>query len=108
MEPREPGRERVPLSYQQKLMIDFNARAEAPDRAVAYLLCIGLGVFGVHRFYVGERQSALVMLVLGLTVAGLAVTLVWAVIDLFLIPGFIRRRIEESRQRLTAEALAEG
>lgn len=106
MEPQDPGRERMPISYRQKMLIDFSARSEAPDMALAYALCIGLGVFGAHRFYLGERRTGIAMLVLGLTVAGLAVTLPWAVIDLVLIPGMIGRRVEEARGRLTAELRA--
>lgn len=35
------------------------------SRFITALLAFFLGVFGVHRFYIGRNKSALVMLVLG-------------------------------------------
>jgi TM2 domain-containing membrane protein YozV len=57
------------------------------DRLIlpAFLLAFFLGVFGVHRFYVGKTTSAIVMLVLTLTVIGAIVTAIWATIDWIMI-----------------------
>lgn len=72
----------------------------AKDITVAYLLAIFLGGFGAHQFYLGRTGQAVTMLCLYL--AGLATAVigvgfillfavgVWAIVDLFLIPGFIR------------------
>jgi len=49
------------------------------SRLVALLFCILLGVFGVHRFYVGKIGTGILMLV---TIGGLGI---WATIDLILI-----------------------
>ncbi|WP_202032934.1 NINE protein [Agrobacterium rubi] len=73
---------------------------------VAYALHLlgGGGCFGLHRFYLGFTRSAKIQLVLGvvslllpfiigpdvLTKAPFLVTLVWYVVDLFLIPGMVR------------------
>ena len=46
------------------------------------------------------------MLILGITVLGLLITGVWAIIDLFLIPSIVREKVEALRQRYTLEALA--
>jgi TM2 domain-containing membrane protein YozV len=48
---------------------------------MAAILCFFLGIFGVHRFYAGRTTSAKVMLLLSLTVFGLALTVLWALID---------------------------
>ena len=51
------------------------------SRLVAALLAFFLGMLGIHRFYLGRTASALVMLVLTLSVAGSLVTLPWAILD---------------------------
>lgn len=58
---------------------------------VALLLWWFLGVFGAHRFYL-ERPHAKTMLILGVTVFGLAVTAVWCLIDVFQLSQWVRER----------------
>jgi TM2 domain-containing membrane protein YozV len=53
--------------------------ASNKSRLVALLLCIFLGVFGVHRFYVAKHGTGVLMLVTG---GGLGV---WVIIDIILI-----------------------
>jgi TM2 domain-containing membrane protein YozV len=68
-------------------------QAAQKNAAAAYLLCIFLGAFGAHRFYLGRNGSGLAMLlitVLSLGI-GLIVTAVWALVDLFLIGGILRQ-----------------
>lgn len=49
--------------------------------AVYLLLCWFLGVFGVHRFYVGKIVSGIVMFILSMTMVGLFITIPWSLID---------------------------
>lgn len=46
---------------------------------VATLLCLFVGVFGVHRFYVGKIGTGILQLI---TIGGLGI---WALIDLIMI-----------------------
>ncbi|MCL2331114.1 MAG: TM2 domain-containing protein [Proteobacteria bacterium] len=52
---------------------------------VAFLLCLFLGAFGAHRFYLRQTASAIVMLILGITFVGLIVTGIWALVDLIIL-----------------------
>lgn len=80
----------------QTMMYDANRKSVG----VAYLLWFFLGSLGGHRFYTGKTGSAIAMLLL--TVLGFAFSVVgvgfalllavgiWAIVDAFLIPGWIR------------------
>jgi TM2 domain-containing membrane protein YozV len=65
------------------LPVAARSRAEENDRnkIVAALLAFFFGPLGLHRFYLGRTGSGIVMLVLSLTVAGLLVSVPWALID---------------------------
>lgn len=58
-------------------------RAPATDRNkyVAAVLAFFFGVFGIHRFYLGRNGTGVLMLVLSLTLVGLVVTGIWALVD---------------------------
>jgi len=62
------------------------------NRMVAALLAFFLGLFGVHRFYLGRTASGVVMLVLTCTIIGAIVTGIWAFVD------FIRYLIMSDRE----------
>ncbi|MFC3169775.1 MULTISPECIES: TM2 domain-containing protein [Paracoccus] len=99
-------------SVQQQLLIEQRVANESKSQLVAYLLAILLWGFGVHRMYLGRWVSGFLML--AMTVVGgltawllvgwipLAIVWVWAVIDLFLIPGMVRDDQAVIRQRLMA------
>jgi TM2 domain-containing membrane protein YozV len=67
---------------------------------VAYLLWFFLGMFGIHRLYLGRIASGLVLLLLTLVAGALywifigmilmAVPGLWWLIDALLIPGIVR------------------
>ncbi|WP_139413071.1 TM2 domain-containing protein [Bartonella mastomydis] len=55
------------------------------SRIMFALLCWCAGIFGVHRFMVGRVRTGVLMLVLSLSVVGLMITGIWAIVDFILI-----------------------
>ncbi|MFD1036044.1 TM2 domain-containing protein [Sphingomonas hankookensis] len=51
------------------------------DKVAAALLAFFLGIFGVHRFYLGRVGSGMAMLVLTCTLVGIFVTSIWSLVD---------------------------
>ncbi len=51
----------------------------------AFLLCTFLGLWGAHRLYAGRIGSGIAMLLISLTLYGMLVTAIWALIDWILI-----------------------
>jgi len=98
------GRSR--LSDTQRMLIEQRISNDKPSTGAAYILWFFFWPFGGHRFYLGRSGSAIAMLILSITVVGLLVTSIWALVDLFLIPGIVRDRLEAMRQRLTLELIA--
>lgn len=67
--------------------LENNTTTQDKKFVVAILLCLFLGAYGAHRFYVGEKKTAFIMLALGLVgfiTFGLTslVSAVWALYDL--------------------------
>ncbi|MBA7564145.1 hypothetical protein ES708_05807 [subsurface metagenome] len=72
------------------------------SRLVTVLLTCFLGIFGVHRFYIGKIRTAIVMLILsifylvtarfwGIAIISLAVAGLWAFIDfIFAVSGIMK------------------
>lgn len=78
--------------------------ARRPSVAVAYLLCMTVGLFGLHRLYLGRGMSAAAMAAItlvsvpligsGVGLLGFVVTGTWMLSDLVLIPGMAREARE--------------
>lgn len=64
----------------------------AKNIVLSYFLAVLLGVFGVHRLYLGKKKSGIAMLLITLLTfgAGAPITLCWTFVDLFFIPTWIR------------------
>ena len=99
-------------SIQQQLLIEQRVANESKSQLVAYLLAILLWGCGIHRMYLGRWVSGLLMLALsaiGWLTAPILIgwlplgfVWIWAVLDLFLIPGMVHDDQAVIRQRLMA------
>lgn len=96
------------VSSTAKSMMLFEANKKSIG--VAYLLWFFFGSLGGHRYYVGQTGSAIAMtvifvlswflLVVYIGFVGLLVVGVWALVDAFLIPGWIRAHNTKLAQTL--------
>jgi TM2 domain-containing membrane protein YozV len=78
------------LSNDARVLMLYEANKKTA--LVAYLLWFFLGWFGGHNFYLERTGVAVTQLILSLTVVGLTITIIWVLVDAFLIPGWIRRQ----------------
>jgi TM2 domain-containing membrane protein YozV len=78
------------LSNDARMLMLYEANKKTA--LVAYLLWFFLGWFGGHNFYLERTGVAVTQLILSLTVVGLVITIVWVLVDAFLIPGWVRRQ----------------
>ncbi|MBQ6072325.1 MAG: TM2 domain-containing protein [Bacteroidales bacterium] len=60
-------------------LVDNNVAVSDKDWLATFLLCWFLGVFGIHRFYVGKTGSAIAMI---LTLGGFGI---WVLVDWIII-----------------------
>jgi TM2 domain-containing membrane protein YozV len=78
------------LSNDARALMLFEANKKTV--LVAYLLWFFLGAFGAHNFYLKRTGVAVAQLILTLTIVGLVISLVWVLVDAFLIPGWVRNQ----------------
>lgn len=78
------------LSRDARALMLFEANKK--NILVAYILWFFLGLFGAHNFYLKRTGVGVAQLILTLTLIGTAITIVWIIIDAFLIPGWVRNQ----------------
>ena len=78
------------LSNDARAMMLFEANRKTA--LVAYILWFFLGLFGGHNFYLKRTGVAVAQLILSLTVVGILITIVWVLVDAFLIPGWVKNQ----------------
>ncbi len=76
------------ISNDAMAMMTFQTHKKSAG--VAYFLWFFFGLLGIHRFYFRKFISGFIMLGLTVTILGLAVSAVWWLVDVFLIPGIER------------------
>ena len=75
--------------------------ANKKSAVVAYLLWFFIGMLGAHRFYLGLPGSgatiliitilSLLLLAAGIGAVTILISVIWVLVDLFLIPGITRK-----------------
>jgi TM2 domain-containing membrane protein YozV len=78
------------LSNDTRALMLFEANKKTA--IVAYLLWFFVGLFGGHNFYLKRTGVAVTQLILSITLVGMLITMVWVLVDAFLIPGWIRNQ----------------
>ena len=95
------------LKYlEEKSYIEQQVTNRGKSTAVSYVLWFFLGGFGAHRFYHGKVGSGVGLLVLTLLTVWFTFgipTLIWAIIDAFLIPNWVKEDEERIRQQALSE-----
>lgn len=62
-----------------------DTKGKKNSKVVALLLCFFVGMFGIHRFYLGHTGTAVTMLILTVLIIPAIVTAIWTLVDLVLI-----------------------
>jgi TM2 domain-containing membrane protein YozV len=78
------------LSNDTRVLMLYEANKKTA--LVAYILWFFLGLFGAHNFYLGRTGVAVAQLILSIIIIGLPITLIWVLVDAFLIPGWVTRQ----------------
>jgi TM2 domain-containing membrane protein YozV len=96
------------LSTAQLSLIEQRVANDGPSPVVAYLLWFFLGLLGGHRFYLGKVGTGILLALLSISFIGLPISGLWWFIDAFLLPGIMKVKRDEIRQRMMMEFLAMG
>lgn len=78
------------LSNDTRVLMLYEANKKTA--LVAYILWFFLGLLGGHNFYLKRTGVAVAQLILTLTIVGMLITVVWVLVDAFLIPGWVRNQ----------------
>jgi TM2 domain-containing membrane protein YozV len=82
------------MSVAELQLIEQRLTNEGPNLAVAYILFFFLWFLSAHRFYLGKPGTAILQILSYFVLIGF----VWALVDIFLMPGMVRERQEELRK----------
>jgi TM2 domain-containing membrane protein YozV len=78
------------LSNDTRVLMLYEANKKTA--LVAYILWFFVGLFGAHNFYLGRTGVAVAQLILSIIIIGLPITLIWVLVDAFLIPSWVTQQ----------------
>jgi TM2 domain-containing membrane protein YozV len=90
------------LGTNELLLIESRVANDGKNVVVAYLFWFFLWFVSAHRFYLGRPGSAILQILSYFVLIGF----IWVFVDLFLIPGMVRKRNDDLRMHLTTQMLA--
>lgn len=90
------------LATDELILIESRVANDGKNIVVAYLFWFFLWIFSAHRFYLGRPGSAILQILSYFILIGF----IWVLVDLFLIPGMVRKKNDDLRMRLTTQMLA--
>jgi len=85
------------VSFSQSEMIRFEA--EKKSAGAAFVLCLFLGNFGAHRFYMNKPYAVLKLIIMLISIPlcficigyfGVLAMAIWSLVDLFYISGWVK------------------
>lgn len=88
--------EKQGLTAEQLTMIQSEVSRKEKSKGVTYALWFFTGVFGGHRFYLGDTGYAIALLLVGWATFG-----IWPLIDVF----FIGKRLEDITKKIELDAI---
>jgi len=94
------------LTNEERILVNSEVEKNGKSMVVAYLLAAFFGTLGIHRFYMGKNGSGLAMLLITVLTLGIGVivTGIWNIVDLFLIPGWVKEN-HDALERSVAESI---
>jgi TM2 domain-containing membrane protein YozV len=87
------------LSTAELSLIEQRVTNDGPSTGVAYLFWFFLWFVSAHRFYLGRPVTAILQILSYFILIGF----LWSLIDAFLIPGMIRDKRNDIRQRIALQ-----
>lgn len=103
-----------PVMSDAAIMMQYDANKKTSG--TAYILCYFLGFFGAHRFYLGETGTGAALLAITLCSFALMIVFIgfitifisatWVFVDLFLIPGLVKKHNSALAHQLGATGVA--
>ncbi|RHW49747.1 TM2 domain-containing protein [Bombilactobacillus bombi] len=98
------------LTNEEKLLVNSEIEKRRKNPVIAYLLWFLLGFMGGHRYYMGKTGSAVAMtLIFWLLVwifgLGAIITGIWAIVDVFLISGWLKDDQEKIENKVAQDII---
>jgi len=98
---------RQQLTNEELLVVNSEVQRKKKSATATYLLCLFLGTLGLHRYYMQKNGSAIVMTLITVLTLGIGtiVTAIWALVDLFLISGWLRTSQDHIENEIAQEII---